>query len=192
MQNTSLYWPATAGFHLYLTVGTVPENELKPLQKYYDPWGKDLTCYTLVYWTCYHSMDRVSGPYTMSLYSSRPSCAAPAATHETRKPCSPSVSTCSATNVSRCATTPDRGSAPSATVPSEPTTFTASTSPNLHRSRGDRSRENQRRGGNRETTDELKLYSQTFRGYHISVFPVFISLWKDLFYRIIASWWPNR
>lgn len=60
----------------------------------------------------------------------RPSCAAPAATPETRRRCSPSVSTCSATNVWRCVTTPGRGSAPSATVPSAPTTSTASTSPN--------------------------------------------------------------
>lgn len=64
-----------------------------------------------------------------SLPFARPSCAAPAATCGTRRQCSPSASTSSATSASRCATTPGRGSAPSATVPSAPTTSTASTSP---------------------------------------------------------------
>lgn len=73
------------------------------------------------------------GPFTLSASVSRPSCAAPAATHETRKRCSPSVSTCSATNVWRCVTIRDRGSAPSATVPSERMTSTASTSLNSQR-----------------------------------------------------------
>lgn len=130
------------------------------------------------------------GPNTIYLSVSRPSCAAPAATHETRRRCSPSVSTCSATNVSRCVTTPGRGSAPSATVPSEPTTFIASTSPNSQRDGGvkrEKSRRNQRRKKDRDETKELKIYSkgQTF------CLLVLNSLWKDLFYRIITTWWFN-
>lgn len=118
------------------------------------------------------------GPYALNLSVSRPSCAAPAATHETRRRCSPSVSTCSATNVWRCVTIPDRGSAPSATVPSEQTTFTASTSPNSLRNgaaKREDSRQNQRSYKTREETKELKIYlkRQTFCGHQRRVSPHF-------------------
>lgn len=90
----------------------------------------------------------------------RPSCAAPAATPGTRKRCSPSASTCSATNVSRCVTTPDRGSAPSATVPSAPTTSTASTSPNPP-SGGRRQQTEPKRGaGWREASGTEEIFNE--------------------------------
>lgn len=146
-------------------------------------FGKNLTYYTFLSVRCV-SIQRIevitelASQYTMCLSVSRPSCAAPAATHETRRPCSPSVSTFSATNVWRCVTTPDRGSAPSATVPSEPTTFTASTLPRTHRDGGENGRrencrENQRSGKCRETEKELKIYLKTLWGYMMSVFPHF-------------------
>lgn len=145
----------------------------------------------------------LASQYTMCLSVSRPSCAAPAATHETRRPCSPSVSTFSATNVWRCVTIRDRGSAPSATVPSEPTTFTASTLPRTHRDGGENGRrencrENQRRGKSRETEKELKIYLKTFWGYKMSVFPHFsLSLerlvllhhWHQLVINLVTKQW---
>lgn len=122
MQNTTSLWRA------WLSGCCVREFNL--------PWNRPKTCLlkpqfvaleTLKVETTEGIVQSWFGP---CMCVCRPSCAAPAATPETRKRCSPSASTCSATNVSRCVTTPDRGSAPSATVPSAPTTSTASTSPN--------------------------------------------------------------
>lgn len=143
----------------------------------------NLSCYALKCELCYHIMNRelisvgklVFGAYTMNFSVSRQSCGAPAATHETRRRCSPSVSTYSATNVWRCVTTPDRGSAPSATVPLEPMTSTASTSPNSHRAvKKENSRRNQRRRRRRIKNRQRNwrfIQRATFRGYQMSLYP---------------------
>ena len=88
-------------------------------------------------------------------------------------------------------------------MPSEPTTFTASTSPNSRGDGGTVEKEQTTKGEKRIETRELKIYSKMGdifrRGGGGGVlrwvcFHVFISLWKD-FYCVITRrwfmWWPN-